>query len=138
MKKDGAKMAIDKKRDWLVIFLWLVALHSFLVGWGLVIFPKPLIGMMGFESCTERFFPTQGGVFHIAMAVGYGLAAWDMRRYGCLALFSIIVKIIATIFLMSYFFFADAIPMVLLSGLSDMAMGLILWWLYATRKDALK
>ncbi len=118
------------KRDYLIIFLWLVAIHSFMVGLGLVLFPKPLIGMMGFETCTERFFPTQGGVFHIAMAVGYALAAWRPSRYDCLIQFSIIVKGIATLFLLSYFLFVDSILMVLFSGLTDMAMGLILWWLY--------
>ena len=46
----------------------------------------------------DRFFSTQGGVFHIAMSVCYGLAAKDKNQYESLIIFSVVVKFLATIF----------------------------------------
>ncbi|HPR89710.1 MAG TPA: hypothetical protein PL181_16990 [bacterium] len=47
----------------LATFLWLIAIHSFLVGLGLIFMPYSLLEQMGYASCSERFFRAQGGVF---------------------------------------------------------------------------
>ncbi|HPO54468.1 MAG: hypothetical protein RBR95_02530 [Ignavibacteriaceae bacterium] len=117
-------------RKYLKLLLYLVALHSFLVGLGLIIMPSAFIESLGYYPCGERFFRAQGGVFHIAMAVGYAMAGFNSRRFQCLVIFSIIVKIVATLFLFSYFVFVNQLLILLLSLISDFLMGVFIWVLY--------
>lgn len=121
---------------YLSIFLCLVAIHSLLVGVGLILLPISVIEFFGYQNCSERFFPSQGGVFHIAMAVGYAMAAYNIKRYECLIIFSIVVKFIATVFLFVYFFFVSSILLVLFSGVSDFLMGIIILILFRLTKNA--
>lgn len=115
------------RRKRLMMILALVAVHSFCVGIGLIIRPAELMRMFGFGLCYERFFPTQGGVFHIVMAIGYIMAAVDVDKYRCLAIFSIVVKLLATVFLLTYFLFMEPIWLVLASGIGDGLMGLLIY-----------
>jgi len=114
----------------LSIFLWLVAIHSFFVGAGLVVLPTSAFEYFGFNPTFERFFSTQGGVFHIAMSVGYAMAGYDKKKYKQLIVFSIIVKFIATVFLISYFLIISSQWLILMSGISDFLMGIIILYLY--------
>jgi len=114
----------------LSVFLWLVAIHSFLVGIGLIVLPSSAFEFLGFISTFDRFFSTQGGVFHIAMAVGYAMAAYDLKRFKSLIVFSIIVKFIATIFLILYYIIISPQLLIVLSGISDFLMGLVIFYLY--------
>ena len=57
----------------LIIFLWLMSIHSICVGIALITFPIPLIAEFGIEIC-NKFFPTQSGVLHIIMGIIYILA----------------------------------------------------------------
>lgn len=119
----------------LSIFLWLVALHSLLVGFGLIVMPGSLMEWLGYGSCNERFFRSQGGVFHIAMAVGYALAAYNVKRFECLVIFSVVVKLIATVFLFSYSFFVKFLHVIILSGVSDFFMGVVILVLFVKTKN---
>jgi len=123
---------IKNPRSRLALILVLVAIHSICVGIGLIIRPAELMQLFGFGKCYERFFPTQGGVFHIVMAVGYLMAAHNVDQYRCLAIFSIIVKIMATIFLFTYFVVVEKIWLVLLSGIGDGLMGLVIYLAFAS------
>ncbi len=123
---------------YLIIFLWLVALHSLSVGFGLIVIPGAYMEYLGYGICNESFFRCQGGVFHIAMAVGYAMAAYNSKRFECLVLFSIIVKFIATIFLFSYSIFVNPLLVIILSGLSDFIMGIIILSLYKLSKSKLQ
>ena len=116
----------------LSLLLWLIALHSTAVGIGLIWHPPALLAKMGYAPCSEPFFPTQGGVFHVVMAVCYGMAAWNPRRNRALVTFTITVKLIATLFLILYWAFAARLPMILFSGLGDGAMAAAVVWAYAT------
>ncbi len=107
-------------------FLFLVALHSFIVGINLILFPTEWMTEFGFAQISEQFFKIQGGVFHIVMAVAYTLAGWRPKEYKVLIIFSITAKFMATVFLFSYFFFVNSLITVLLSGIVDFFMGLIL------------
>ena len=120
----------------LSMILWLIALHSFIVGIGLIVMPPQLMEFLGFNSLGDRFFQSQGGVFHIVMA--YSLAALRTSRFECLILFSIIVKFSATIFLFIYYFFAAQIWMVLLSGITDCLMGIVILLEYALYRQKIK
>jgi hypothetical protein len=114
----------------LSIFLWLVALHSLSVGISLILIPDSFLEFLGYGTCGERFFRSQGGVFHIAMAIGYAMAAYNSKRFECLVIFSIIVKIIATTFLFSYSILLNSLTVIILSGISDFLMGIIILYLY--------
>ncbi|MBL1211847.1 MAG: hypothetical protein HND52_00700 [Ignavibacteriae bacterium] len=130
MKKNGQPSWSNILR----IFLQLVAVHSFVVGVGLIIMPTNLLDYLGFHGCTERFFPTQGGVFHIVMAIGYLMAASKSNKYECMIIFSIIVKMCATLFLLTYYIFVAQTLMILFSGITDCIMGIIIWQLYSKTK----
>ena len=122
---------MDMREDKILsVFLWLVAVHSFLVGIGLIVLPSSAFEYFGFNPTFERFFSTQGGVFHIAMSVGYAMAGYDKIKYKQLIVFSIIVKFIATVFLISYFLIISSQWLILMSGISDFLMGIIILYLY--------
>lgn len=119
----------------LVIVLWIIAFHSFCVGVGLITAPSELFEFFGYSKCTERFFPTQGGVFHIVMAIGYIMGALRVHKTEDLVVFTIIVKLCATVFLLIYFIALKQTWLILFSGLSDGLMGLIVYWLYTNSKS---
>lgn len=116
----------------LSVLLWLVALHSFLVGIGLIMLPASFFEFLGFKSTFDRFFSTQGGVFHIAMSVGYALAGYDKVKYKQLIVFSVIVKFIAALFLFTYFIIISSQFLIISSGISDLLMGVSILYLYRT------
>ena len=107
--------------------LCLVALHSFLIGLALITQPVFLMKAAGFGPGGYHFFPAQGGVFHILMAVMYLTGAVDIKKYHYFIVFAIVVKAAATLFLMLYFFVVDYKWIILLSGISDFAMGLMIY-----------
>ncbi len=124
-------------RKWLVIILYLVALHSFLVGLMLIFMPMSIFSFFGFDII-NRFFPTQGGVFHFVICVAYILGVIWIDKCSGFIIFSITAKFIATVFLFTYYFFIDGIFMVLLSGVGDFIMGIaILWALIGYSKEKL-
>ena len=111
-------------------WLWSLALHSVAVGLGLIWHPAALLSQIGYAPCSEPFFPTQGGVFHIIMGVGYSMAAWDPLRFRGLVVFTIVVKTLATIFLIIYWLINPSFQVILLSGLVDGVMAGVLAVLY--------
>lgn len=117
-------------RKILSLVLWFIALHSLVVGIGLIAMPPKIIEFLGFNSGGDRFFPAQGGMFHIIMAIAYSLPALRISKFEALVLFSIIVKFSATIFLFFYYFFATGILIVLLSGITDLLMGVLILLAY--------
>lgn len=123
------------KTQILKTFLWLVAIHSFVVGLVLILLPPNNLAYFGFEII-EKFFSTQGGVFHIVMSFAYGLAAYKIGNSDLLILFSIAAKLTATLFLLSYYIFKSSILIILFSGLGDFIMGILLLILYLNYKKA--
>ena len=101
------------------LLFWLIALHSFLVGWLLILHPARLIHMFGFHPIDNDFFPVQGGVFHVLMSLFYLAVARRWEGYRSLVNLSIIIKASALFFLLSYYFFMERILIVLISGLVD-------------------
>ena len=121
-------------RERLRLLLWLVALHSAGVGLGLILHPAGLLAFMGFAPVSEPFFPVQGGVFHVVVAVGYAMAAHAPRRHRSLIVFAVVVKILATVFLLLYWLLIARLWSVLASGAVDGLMALLIalayvaWW----------
>ncbi len=108
------------------VLLWLVAAHSAVVGLGLILQPPALLARLGFTGPGDPFFPAQGGVFHIVMAVGYALAARDIDARSSLVVFAVVVKVLATVFLVGYWLHDPRAAVVLLSGIGDGVMAVLL------------
>jgi len=104
-------------------FLWLIAIHSIGFGIALVVLPIPVIEFFGFQL-EEKFFAVQGGVFHIVVSLAYIMAALDLDNAKKLIVLSCTAKFMATLFLLTYYFFVSHIFMVILSGIADFLMGL--------------
>jgi hypothetical protein len=113
--------------------LWLVAIHSICFGISLIVLPISVIEFFGFHL-QEKFFAVQGGVFHIVVSVAYIMAALDLEHSGKLIAISCTAKFMATIFLLSYFFFVNHIFMIIFSGFADFLMGLTILVLYLLYK----
>lgn len=107
-----------------------MALHSLGVGVGMILLPIDWIAYFDIIPSKHRFFITQGGVFHILMALAYFIAGLDIDKNKALIIFSIIVKFSATLFLFSYFAFVNHFLIVLGSGIVDLGMGVTLLVLY--------
>jgi hypothetical protein len=122
--------ARDQRRI-LGIFLKLVAIHSLLVGIGLMVLPAEWQRFFGFDASTEPFFRVQAGVFHIVMAVAYLLASRLGKHTHGLVVLTICAKLIATVFLLTYYVVVSRIWIVLISAAGDAVMALIIWRLYA-------
>lgn len=114
----------------LQLFLWLVSLHSLIVGIGLIVAPGEFLEFLGYHKCQEHFFRSQGGVFHIGMAIGYAMAAYDPKKFECLVIFSVIIKTVATVFLSLYALLAAPIAIIILSAVSDFILGTVVFVLY--------
>lgn len=113
--------------------LWLVAIHSICFGISLIVLPISVIEFFGFQL-EEKFFAVQGGVFHIVVSLAYIMAAFDLEHSGKLIAISCTAKFMATIFLLSYFFFVKHIFMIIFSGFADFLMGLTILVLYLLYK----
>jgi hypothetical protein len=113
--------------------LWLVAIHSICFGISLIVLPISVIEFFGFHL-EEKFFAVQGGVFHIVVSVAYIMAALDLKNSVKLIAISCTAKFMATIFLLSYFFFVKHIFMIIFSGFADFLMGLTILVLYLLYK----
>jgi hypothetical protein len=112
------------------LILGLVAAHSTAVGIGLLIAHPTILRALGFQAVGEPFFPSQGGIFHIVMAVAYTLPALHPARFEPFILLAVIAKTMATLFLIGYWLLVDPIWSVLLSGIGDLLMGaliLVVW-----------
>jgi hypothetical protein len=125
------------RKHHLSIVLSFIAVHSFLVGVGLILFPGQLMEYMGFKLVNERFFQSQAGVFHIILSVCYILPLFNYNNFKSLVIFSIVVKISATLFLLIYFLFFDSILCLLLSGLADCTMAILLLYVYHNKQKEL-
>ncbi|MBN1302132.1 MAG: hypothetical protein JW995_13035 [Melioribacteraceae bacterium] len=129
-------MTPDRKKT-LSVILVITAAHSLAVGIGLIIMPAALINFFGFAEVTERFFPSQGGVFHIVMAAGYAMAAYNSNKCDCLIQFSVFVKFCATFFLLIYFLFFLPVWLVLVSCVTDFILGSAILIAYRSNKNLL-
>lgn len=113
--------------------LWLIAIHSICFGLTLIILPCNILQFFGFEI-SQKFFATQGGVFHLIISFAYIRAASKLDAAKDLIILAVITKFSATIFLVSYYFFGTSIIIILLSGFGDFLMGLAILLLFMLYK----
>ena len=112
------------------LMLYIISFHSLCVGAALMARPQKLMRRAGFASVNEPFFPVQGGMFHIIMAVGYALAGADLKFFAGLIIFSIIVKMLAMIFLIGYYLMFESKKIIFVSGVVDGVMGIFILYGY--------
>ena len=130
---------LSHTRNRLSILLWLIGLHSILVGFGLVFLPASIMPKFGLESYIEGFFPVQGGVFHIVMGIAYLLAGIGIEKFKGLITLTILAKFLATIFLLTYFISIKQAWVILASGIGDFVMGvLVLFAFLSYRASVIK
>ena len=120
-------------RFYLALLLYLFAIHSFTAGLLLIVLPDDGLAYFGF-TVKNRFFTTQSGVFHIVMAIGYALAGIFPQQSKLLIYFIVLAKLLAAVFLFTYYFFIDMIPLVLIFGIADLLMAIALWIIYLKYK----
>ncbi len=124
------ELNFSKVKRWLIVVMWCIAFHSFAVGICMILIPTNLLHFFGFDI-TERFFLTQGGVFHIVMSVAYIMSVSRGKIFPELLMVSFSAKFIATVFLISYYLFIFSNWVILLSGIGDCIMGIIIWKFYS-------
>jgi len=127
--KDSKGISKTTIKTLLVWTLWLIALHSIGFGLALIIFPCSVLEFFGF-TISQKFFATQGGVFHLIISFAYIRAALNLENSKDLIILSCITKFSATMFLFSYYLFGTRIIMVLFSGFIDFLMGVVILILY--------
>ena len=114
----------------LILFMWLVALHSFAVFLGLILIPAAQLSRFGLQNYSAGFFQAQGGVFHLVMSVAYLMAVKYLDETPALIYFSVSAKSIAVIFLLVYYFTAESAWIILLSAFGDGLMAMLIYLLY--------
>jgi len=110
--------------------LLLAAIHSFATGVGLIVQPVPILEWAGWGTIEQHFFPAQGGVFHILMALLYMLAYRSVSVRGMLMPFIILVKTVAAVFLLLYYTAVEPIWMVLASAVIDGLFAAVFLYLF--------
>jgi len=116
---------IERLRKRLIFLLYFIAAHSFFVGICLVFIPIEYFDLLGFQGYADKFFKVQGGTFHIVMSFVYLSAAFELDRSAGLLASTILAKALAAVMLFSYYFFVEPIWMVLVSGVTDGALGVL-------------
>lgn len=108
------------------VLVWLVAIHTLIVGVILVFFTRWGLEFGGYAPMPLLFFPHQGGAFHFVVGIGY-LVEYERHRTVTLML---LAKSIATVFLFGETWL-EAVPWAVpVSGLGDAVMGLAVWWVH--------
>jgi hypothetical protein len=113
--------------------VFLVALHSFLIGMMLIFTTTWVLDFAGWDEVSHPFFPRQSGAFHIILAAGY---FWEYRAHGTIRLM-LLAKATAVVFLliMSPWKEAWSVPF---SGIFDGLMLVGMAWIHrlAGRNDS--
>ncbi len=104
----------------------LIAVHSFLVGLMLTFAPEWSSRFAGWAVIGPDFFPRQGGVFHLILAVAY---VYEHFRHGGVFLL-VLAKTTAMIFLVSSSCTGEVPWAIPFSGVTDGMMGFVVLVLY--------
>jgi nucleoside-diphosphate-sugar epimerase len=127
-------METKNYKKYLSVLLWLLGFHSLAVGIGLLTLPSSFLTNFGLLEEKESFFQAQGGAFHVAMSLAYCMAAINAGKSQRLVRFVIYVKLLAFVFLLSYYIFVSPVWFILFSGVADGAMGVMVLILFVLNK----
>ena len=127
---------IDKKQI-LIILLWAYAFHSAIVAIGLLIIQPSYMELFGLPDYHGKFFQMQGGVFHFVMSMVYIYALKKFESIHSLIQLVIMIKLIATVFLIIYYNYIESAWVVLASAAGDGSMALVLLLVYIKWKKSI-
>lgn len=102
------------------ILLFLIVLHSFIVGLMLMFAGEWAVAFAGWSGADPIFFIWQAGAFHFVLAAGYVM---EYRRSGSIELL-LVAKTTAFVFLIGGSLLTDTPWSVWFSGVADGAMAL--------------
>ena len=111
-----------------------IALHSYGVGFILVLAPGWALRFAGWASLGPPFFPVQAGIFHLVLATGYLL---EYRRHHGVSLL-LVAKTTAFVFLMGATVLGGVPWAVPVSGMADGLMGLAAALVHRAQSSPLK
>ncbi|MBE0644340.1 MAG: hypothetical protein IH600_09700 [Bacteroidetes bacterium] len=119
-----------RSESFISLVLLTASVHSMCTGIGLILHPDWLLLWGGWHMVTEPFFPVQGGLFHVLMALLYLYARSSDAARVILLPYIIVVKAVATGFLFLYAATVEWIWMVAASGFLDglFAVALFVLW----------
>ncbi len=106
-------------------FLVLVALHSFAVGFFLLLATRWGARFGGFGEVQPLFFARQAGIFHFVAGTAYLI---ERFRYGGVTIV-LVAKATAVAFLATAALAGEGAWSIPLSAAGDGLMGLAIWWL---------
>lgn len=95
-----------------------IGLHSILLGAAMLLFPTPMLGLLGFPPATDPFFPSQSGIFLLILGAFY-LRALVRPAYVELILCS---KAVAVVFLLSSALVRPTPPLIWAAAAGDFSM----------------
>ena len=104
-----------------IILISLIALHSTLLGAGMLFWPGWTLELFGWDYHGAMFFPAQTGIFLLLFAAAYLTSIWHQQ----LVWLIIVSKSTAVVFLLSqYYLLGPAAPMTIpVAALLDGLMG---------------
>ena len=103
------------------ILIYLIALHSMIVGVMLLFFAEWAVNFAGWAGANPIFFIWQAGAFHFVLATGYLVEYGRSRTISLL----LIAKTTAFVFLIGGSLITDTPWSVWFSGVADGAMALV-------------
>jgi hypothetical protein len=110
----------------LKILVFLISLHSFIIGVMLMFFAEWAVGFAGWPGADPIFFIWQAGAFHFVLAAGYLVEYYHTGTVRLLVL----AKTLAFVFLIGGSLIADTPWSVWFSGFADGAMALVTFLVY--------
>ena len=109
---------IARAERWLV---WLIALHSVVVGVMLLFLPAWSAAFGGWGEASPLFFARQAGVFHFVVAFAY---VYEYLRHRGVTIL-VVTKATAFVFLVTAALLGEPAWSVAFSGVADGGMGLV-------------
>jgi len=117
-------MKLTKTHETILVFL--VALHSAIIGVVFMFAPNWLVRFGGWEGIDPVFFGRQAGAFHLVLAVAYLIEYFNYDGIRIL----IMAKSFALVFLLVCTQ-VDPLPWAVpVSGVGDGLMALLVWWVH--------
>jgi hypothetical protein len=120
------------------VTLFLVGLHSIILGGTIYFFTSPFYQLFFSVDPDNFFFIKQSGVFLFLAGFFYLIPAKDIKRYKLLVAFVVFSKITAVAFLIGNAHLTPSPPMVYLAALGDglmaTALSLLIFFWYKNNK----
>jgi hypothetical protein len=126
----------SKNLFWASLFLFLVGMHSILLGLTIYFYTDFFYKTFFAASVENIFFVRQSGIFLFLAGLYYLYPLLNLKKFHSLILIVIISKIVAVIFLISNAGYTAAPEMIYLAAFFDALMGAVLTVIYVQCRRA--